>query len=277
MTTRREFLGAVGAATLGSHRLISRLPPAASRLGSVGLQLYTVRGLMQSDFEGTLRRVAQIGYREVEFAGYFDHAPRDVRAMLDRLRLTSPGAHVPIEALDSGFDRVIDDAHVLGQEYVIVAWTPEERRRTLDDWRRIADLYNRAGEQAHAAGLQFAYHNHSYEFEPLEGRLPYDVLLEATDPQKVCLEMDLYWITAGGQDPLAYFARYPGRFPLVHVKDRTRDGRMADVGAGTIDWRAIFARREQAGIRHYLVEHDEPADPIASIRASYNYLSRLNV
>ncbi|MFI5207470.1 MAG: sugar phosphate isomerase/epimerase family protein [Gemmatimonadales bacterium] len=277
MTTRRDFLGAVGAATLGSHRLFSRLAPRASRLGSLGVQLYTVRGLMESDFEGTLRQVARIGYREVEFAGYFNHAPRDIRAMLDRFHLVSPGTHVPIEALDSGFDRMLDDAHMLGQEYVVVAWTPVERRRTLDDWRRIAELYNRAGEQAHAAGLQFAYHNHSYEFVALEGRLPYDVLLEATDPRLVRCEMDLYWITAGGQDPLAYFARYPGRFPLVHVKDMAADKRMVDVGAGVIDWRAIFARREQAGIRHYLVEHDEPADPIASIRASYAYLSRLDV
>ncbi|MFI5279780.1 MAG: sugar phosphate isomerase/epimerase family protein [Gemmatimonadales bacterium] len=253
---------------------VYRLP---FRIGPIGLQLYTVRGLMQADFEGTLRRVSEIGYREVEFAGYFDHAPRDVRAMLDRYHLTTVASHVPIEALDTGFNQLIDDAHTLGQGYVIVAWTPEERRRTLDDWRRIAELYNRAGELAHAAGLQFAYHNHSYEFERLEGRLPYDVLLEATDPQKVRCEMDLYWITNGGQDPLAYFARYPGRFPLVHVKDRTADGHMADVGAGSIDWRHIFAQRRAAGIRHYLVEHDEPADPIASIRASFRYLSRLDV
>lgn len=277
MTTRREFLGAVGAATLGSDRLFSRLPPAASRLGSLGVQLYTVRGLMQSDFEGTLRRVAGIGYRQVEFAGYFNHDPHAVKGILDGLRLAAPSSHIPIEMLESGWERMLEDARTMGHRYLVVAWTPAERRRTLDDWRRIGDLFTRAGRAARAAGIQFAYHNHDYEFVPLEGRLPFDVLLQASDPDLVKIEMDLFWIRKGGQDPLEYFRRWPGRFPLVHVKDMTADGHMADVGSGAIDWRAIFAHREQAGIQHYFVEHDEPADPIASIRASFNYLNRLDV
>jgi len=159
----------------------------------------------------------------------------------------------------------------------VMAWVPQEMRRTLDDWQRVAELYGRAATQARAAGLSFAFHNHSYEFEPINDRLPYDILADNTDPSLVKLEIDLYWIAVGRQDPLVYFARYPGRTALVHIKDRTSDGRMADVGAGAIDWRAIFARREQAGIRHFFVEHDEPADPVASITASYRYLSRLNV
>ena len=134
----------------------------------------------------------------------------------------------------------------------------------------------RAAAQAHDAGLQFAYHNHDFEFVPTEGRLPYDVLLETTDPKLVQFEMDLYWITKGGQDPLTYFARWPGRIPLVHVKDSggPPDHKMMDVGAGTIDWKKIFAREDQAGIRHAFVEHDQPADAFASIKASCDYLKR---
>src|SRR5947207_2433902 len=115
------------------------------------------------------------------------------------------------------------------------------------------------------------------KIEPVEGKLPYDVLLAETDPKLVQMEMDLYWITKGGQDPLAYFARWPGRFPLVHVKDSMGppDNKMADVGAGTINWKHIFAQQSQAGIKHFFVEHDQPADAFASIKASCDYLKRL--
>lgn len=277
MTTRRDFLGALGAATLGTHRSLFRLPSPQTHLGNLGVQLYTVRALMQSDFEGTLRQVAAIGYRNVEFAGYFNRTPREVRAILNRHHLAAPSSHIPIEKLENGWDRTLADAHVMGHQYLVVAWTPAERRRTIDDWRRIGDLFTQAGRAAKAAGIKFAYHNHDYEFAPMEGQVPFDILLQSSDPTYVKIEMDLYWIRKGGHDPLAYFHAWPGRFPMVHVKDMTADGRMADVGAGAIDWHAIFAQRVRAGIRYYFVEHDEPADPIASITNSYRYLSRLSV
>jgi sugar phosphate isomerase/epimerase len=138
-------------------------------------------------------------------------------------------------------------------------------------------LLNRAGEAAARAGIHFAYHNHDFEFIALDGRLPYDVLLQATAPRHVTFELDLYWITRGGQDPLAYFARWPGRFRLVHVKDSDGppDHRMADVGSGTIDWGRIFAHGKQAGIEHFFVERDDAPEPLASIAASYAYLHKL--
>jgi sugar phosphate isomerase/epimerase len=247
----------------------------SARIARIGVQLYTVRGLMQRDFEGTLARVAQIGFREVEFAGYFGRTPAQVLALLRRNRLTAPASHIDINLLSGDWAKSLEDARVIGHRYVVVAWTPQERRRTLDDWRRIAELFNRAGEQASRSGLGFAYHNHDFEFVPLENQLPFDVLLEATDPNYVKIEMDLFWIRKGGHEPLGYFQRWPGRFPMVHVKDMTADGRMVDVGAGAVDWRAIFAHRRQAGIEHYFVEHDEPADPMASIAASYRYLDGL--
>ena len=275
---RREFLGTVaaGAAALGGLPLLPspfRLPPA--RLDRIGLQLYTVRELLRQDFERTLARIAAIGYREVEFAGYHDHPPGQVRAVLDRHGLDAPSAHVAFESLEAGWDGVLQAARVVGHRYVVVAWIPQEHRRSLDDWKRIGEQFNRAATSCRAAGLQFAYHNHSFEFEALDGRRPYDVLVEVTDAGLVQLELDFFWVTKGRADPLAYFARFPNRFPLVHVKDTTAGGDMVDVGKGVIDWRRLFARRAEAGIRHYFVEHDEPADPLASIRTSYQYLRRL--
>ena len=128
-----------------------------------------------------------------------------------------------------------------------------------------------------AAGVGFAYHNHAFEFARLDGRKPYDVLLERCEPRYVAFEMDLYWITQGGQDPLAYFARWPGRIPMVHVKDSAGppEHKMTDVGQGKIDWKRIFAKRDQAGIKHFFVEYDQPPQPFDDIAASYNYLKGL--
>lgn len=273
---RREFLGASSAIALGSF-----LPPAcrtshAARLDRIGLQLYTVRDVLERDFEGTLARVAQIGYKEVEFAGYFKHSPADVRAMLDRHGLSAPAVHTGSIAPDD-WKAALDAAKVVGHQYIVVPWVPQEKRMTLDGWKRVAEDFNRAGETARAAGVQFAYHNHDFEFPRMEGRIPFDVLLESTDPKLVQLEIDLYWITKGGQDPLTYFARWPGRVPLVHVKDSMGgpEHKMVDVGAGKIDWKRIFAKRDQAGIKHFFVEHDQPPQPFEDIAASYKYLSQL--
>ncbi len=279
MTDRRDFITALGAAALGP----TLLPLAPSRyhrarwrkLDRIGLQLYTVRHQMEKDFDGTIARVAATGYQEVEFAGYFGRAPRDVRALLDHHGLASPSSHISL-APDQ-WRAALDAAPVIGHRYLVLAWIPVEERHTLDDYKRWAERLNRAGTEAKAAGLQFAYHNHDFEFQPLDGKLPYDVLLAEADPKLVQLELDLYWITKSGQDPLAYFARWPGRFPMVHAKDSAGppDHRMVEVGAGKIDFKKIFAHSEQAGIRHYFVEHDDAADPFASIRASCEYLKHL--
>ncbi len=249
---------------------------ARRRLDRIGLQLYTVRREMQRSFEGTLVTVAATGYKEVEFAGYFGKSPTEVRALLDRHDLAAPAAHVGTLEPDQ-WRAALDAAGVIGHRYVVVPWIPAEARLTLDGYKRVAEGFNRAAAEARTAGLQFAYHNHDFEFTPMEGRLPYDVLLAECDPDLVQLELDLYWITKSGQDPLAYFARYPHRIPLVHVKDSggPPEHRMMDVGAGTIDFKKIFAQGERAGIRHCFVEHDEPRDPFASIGASYEYLKRL--
>jgi sugar phosphate isomerase/epimerase len=268
---RRTFVTAMGAMAGMSRSPFLAADPLLKR---VGLQLYTVRDLLKADMERTLARVAEIGYKEVEFAGYFDHDPKEIRAMLARHGLSAPAAHVDPKILVGDWAKIFADAKTIGHEYVIVPSTEPELRRTIADYQKLAARFNRAGDAARREGLTFAYHNHEYEFTPLEGKVPFETLAEDTDPKLVKFELDLFWLRAGGQDPFVTFARWPKRFPLVHVKDMTSDGRMVDVGAGVIDWKAIFAKRKQAGIDHFFVEHDEPVDPMWSITASYRYLSQ---
>jgi sugar phosphate isomerase/epimerase len=269
---RRDALRLLGALAF------SRATAAGERQGkiaSIGLQLYTVRAGLEADFDGTLARVAAIGYREVEFAGYFGRTAQQVRASLRRTGLVAPSAHISLNAIGSGWEGVIENALAIGHSYLVVASL--DGVTDIDGYRRIAERFNHAGEVAKRAGVRLAYHNHDFEFAPLAGRLPYDVLLEATDPRYVCFEMDLYWITKGGQSPLRYFARWPGRIQMVHVKDAAPapPHRIADVGAGMINWQRILASGTQAGVRHFFVEHDDAPDPFASIAASYAYLRDL--
>jgi len=291
MMNRRTFLET--ATTLTAATLLtSRMGWAAAdhKIGKIGVQLYTVRDQMKADFDGTLAKVAAIGYQEVEFAGYFDRSPKEVRAAIDRHGLVSPACHVDWEVLGDQWPGQIESAKIIGQSYIVCPWIPEEIRNQPDGWKRAADTFNRAGEVSKKAGVQFAYHNHWFEFLPVNGKLLYDFLLENCDPNLVKMELDLCWIEVGGGDPLKYFNRYPGRFPLVHVKDVKKlpavsagGGQdfgdsltdMTEVGSGIIDWKRIFAQSEKAGIKHYIVEHDKPAAPFDSITASYAYLRQL--
>jgi sugar phosphate isomerase/epimerase len=283
---RRAFLGSLAAATVLPRLSFASLDPLVrARIAKIGIQLYTVRDLMKADFEGTLAKVAQIGYREVEFAGYFDHTPVQVRAVLDKNGLAAPSCHVGYEnTAEDKWAATLDTVKAVGHQYVVCAWIPEESRKTTDDWKRTCDRFNKAGQAAQAAGVQFAYHNHSFEFVPLaDKQLPYDLLLAGTDPKLVQLEVDLFWITFAGADPVGYFMKYQGRFPMVHVKDMikkptpdvTPDKVMVDVGKGSIDWKAIFMHSGHAGIQHYFVEYDQPPQPLADIKTSFDYLNGL--
>jgi sugar phosphate isomerase/epimerase len=286
---RRTFLGTVGAAALAFKPLL------AASIKNVGVQLYTVRTDLEKDFDGTLAKVAAIGYKEVEFAGYFNHTAQGVRDALKRHGLTAPAAHLdyPTVSDPAKWAKALDDARVIGHKFLVNPWIDEPVRNGPDFWSRAAEVYNRAAGEAKKHGIQFCYHNHNFEFYPSEnasGKLPFDVLLEKTDPTLVKMELDLCWISAAGKDPVDYFKKYPGRFPLVHVKglkkvpaasptpvpiDKVLPD-VTDVGHDdAIDWKRIFAASKQAGIQHYFVEHDVPKAPFASLENSYDYLSKL--
>jgi sugar phosphate isomerase/epimerase len=277
---RREFLGTLGALLASTALPMNSVGSvlSAMKVGPIGLQLYTVRDEMKKDVAGTLARVARIGYREVEFAGYFDKSPQSIRAMLKRNGLTAPSAHIGFPVLGASFDKIIADALVVGHQYLICPWI-DEKQRTIDGYKAAAELFNKAGERAKQSGLKFGYHNHNFEFPLVDGQRPYDLLITQTDPDKVVMEMDVFWVRKGGADPLEYFKKYPGRFQELHIKDMdaTPDQNMTDVGKGIINWKEILSHRAQAGTKHIFVEHDQPKDPYVTIRNSYQYLRTLAV
>lgn len=279
---RRTFLTSLGAATAAAvtgSRIVGALPDALvarKRLDRIGIQLYTVRGPASADLAGTLAKLADIGYKEVEFAGYYNHAAADIRGLLLRYGLTAPSAHIAITAIENDSAKTFEDARIVGHEWLTVPSLPSGARETIDDWKRVAANFNTVAARVRAAGFRFAYHNHNTELRPIGDVAPLDVLITETDPALVSFEMDIYWVVNGGGDPLALLARHPGRFRMLHVKDSMGppDNKMTDVGAGTIDFKTIFARAK--GIEHYFVEHDQPADALASAQASFRYLANLD-
>ena len=299
---RRTFLETattVTAATLLTSRLGWAAGDQKIDSDKIGVQLYTVRYAMAKDFDGSLAKVAAAGYKQVELAEfslddgqvrYFKRTPKEVRAALDHDGLAAISTHLNYQFLSpDNFSKVLEASKVLNHQYIVCPWIEEEVRKQPDSWKRVCETFNRVGEASKKAGFQFAYHNHWFEFLPVDGKLPYDVLLQGCDPELVKMEMDLCWITAAGADPVKYFEANPKRFPLVHVKDLkslphittggpqnfgdTAD--LTEVGSGIIDWKRIFAQSDKAGIKHYIVEHDHPKAPFESIATSYGYLSKL--
>ncbi len=244
----------------------SRAPSA------IGLQLYTVRSVMTSDPDGTLAAIAAIGYEEVELAGLYGMSAREMKARLDAVGLAATSSHHSVEEVRSGWEATLEAAVALGQRLVVVPALPVAERDG-EALRRVADDFNRAGEAARAAGLRFGYHNHDWEMRPgADGVRPIDLLLDRTDPVLVDWQMDIFWVVHGGADPMAELDARVGRVRSVHVKDRTPAGEMVDVGAGVIDFRTVLARAGELGLLHQYVEHDQPGDPIESVRASYRAL-----
>ncbi|MFW6193171.1 MAG: sugar phosphate isomerase/epimerase family protein [Gemmatimonadota bacterium] len=269
-------LGATGASRRRAGRRALRLDRPALPLSPLGVQLYTLREAMSESVEATLERVAAIGYREVEFAGYFDRTPEEIRRAVDAAGLSAPSAHVGVETLED-WPATLDAAVAVGHDWIVVASLPPEMTGTLDDWRRVAERFEAAGEEARDRGIGLAFHNHAGAARAVDGVVPLDLLLRRTSPEHVSVQADVYWLVEGGTDPVAFLERWPGRIPSLHVKDRTADGAMEDVGAGVIDWPGVLSAGRDAGVEHHFVEHDRPADPFASAEASYRYLSHLEL
>ena len=270
---RRHFLqrGLMLSASCGFSPLLAA---QTRRVERIGLQLYTLREELSRDFDGTLSRVAALGFREMEFAGYYERNAAQVRKVLDYNGLVSPAAHIQMAAVRSDLQREVDFAAEVGQRYIVVPIIADSER-SADDYKRHAETLNHAGEMTRAAGIKMAYHNHGFEFERTGNRAHYDILLEETEPDLVDFELDLYWIANAGVDPMTYLANHPGRFSMLHVKDRDQFGRMTSVGSGTINFAKIFAQADTAGFQHFFIEHDNPGDGFASIASSIYTLRNL--
>jgi sugar phosphate isomerase/epimerase len=298
---RRTFLKTSAGATLLTNSLFNigySLVP--NKLDKIGIQLYSVRDLMRDDFEGTITKVAEIGYDQVEFAGYYDRDPKDIRDLLDKLGLTSPASHLGYNLLqDDTLKQTIETAKILGNKYLILPSLPRERSGqqrprpqgqqrpqegqprqrppqptfTADKVKEFIDIFNHIGESCKNSGLKFAFHNHQTEFQEIEGHgIMFDMLLKGTEPDLVDYEIDLGWAVAAGADPLAYLEKYPGRFKLFHVKEVDRT---TLIGEGKIDFATIFSKSKQAGVLYYIVEFEGREKHIESISKSLNYLKNL--
>jgi len=268
--TRRDLPAvAIGAAF--------RIAPAHSRdLRKIGLQLYTVRDLLKRDFEATLRDVARLGYREVEFAGILGDDPTRTRDLLRRLDLAAPSLHADYASLRNNPEKSFEIARLLDARFVVCPWLDPPERQTGDDWKRICDGLNAIGERATRTGLVLAYHNHDFEFVELAaGVRPYDLLLSRTDERFLKFELDVYWATKGNADPAPLLRAHPSRFRLVHLKYVARDGSFTEIGNGTLDFRDIIDAALQSGVEHFFVEQDISPDPLRSIAAGIAYLRRL--
>lgn len=247
-------------------------------LSSLAVQMYTVREASVRDFRGALRQVAGLGYTAVELAGLYNLSPIEVRQTLNELGLTCVSGHLSLANLRENLDQEIETYLTLGASYLVCSSLPREERGNEVDFRRIAGELNHIGQRCRAAGLGFCYHNHDFELVQFKGQYALDILLENSDPANVQLEADLYWLKFAGLEPAAYIRRWPGRMPLLHIKDMsaTQPPTFAEVGAGILDWAGILAAAKEVGVKWYIVEQDTcPGDPFASIKVSLENYRKL--
>jgi sugar phosphate isomerase/epimerase len=292
MINRRQFLQSVGVGltAIAAGRNVRLL---ASPYGiSIGLQLYTVRDHLEKDLEGTLEKVAAIGYRDVELGSfdYYGKKPAELRAILSNHGLKAISMHYREDQLKSDLQKHIADAKECGITYVGLASLDDKDRKSLDAIKRDAEWFNQVGKAVSAAGCHFDYHGHNFDFATVDGGVViYDELIRRTDPKLVNFELDCFWCVRAGKEPADYFHRFPGRFPQLHIKDLKpgyppttgedfRPGAFTEVGRGVIDWKKIFRAAREGGMKHFYVEQDEcDRDTLESTKISYTYLHNLTV
>src|SRR5215510_1698838 len=224
MINRRKFLETATSGAISAWALTKTKP--ITRLESIGVQLYTVRNDMEKDFEGTLQKVAALGYKEVEFAGYYNRTPEQVKEILNRFGLEAPSAHIPLKVIQENFDQSIEAAKIIGHKLLVCPYLDANDRKTIDNYKSHAATFNKAGESCKKAGIEFAYHNHDFELAAIDGTVPLDFLLAETDKSLVKLELDLYWMKKANANSLAYLAKHPKRIIAFHVKDMDNTPKM---------------------------------------------------
>ncbi|GGI97832.1 sugar phosphate isomerase [Alicyclobacillus cellulosilyticus] len=244
----------------------------------VGVQLYTLRDVLQDDFAGTLRKVAEMGFDGVEFAGYGGYTAPQLRALCDELGLEPVSSHVPLDVLESKLDEALAYAKELGLRHIACPWSPPERRNSRAAYQALADSLNRIGTACHEAGILFSYHNHAFEFDTFDGEYGLDLLLQWTQPSFVGAELDMYWVEYAGESAKAYLRKYAGRCRFLHVKDMAADEQrsFAEVGSGSLDVPGILEVAAETGVEWLIIEQDVcQQPPLDSVRQSYAYVSRL--
>ncbi|NHK27938.1 sugar phosphate isomerase/epimerase [Parvularcula flava] len=272
--SRRNFIIGGSLATTavlagcGQQQAASTVQPVS------GIQLYTVRDAMAEDMAGTLARIAEIGYGEVEFAGYFDKSPAEVKAILSDNGLAAPSTHVGHDVIRDNPMPAIEAGAEVGHEWLVLNWLAPDQRETIDQYKRWAEVMNRFGEQAKAAGMKAAWHNHDFELMAIDGTVPLDVLIDECDPDLVKFELDLFWAQKAGTDIPALLARDPDRFVMCHVKDMDQSGNMADVGTGVMDFRSLLAS-DVSRFQHFFIERDDAPQPFETAAVGHATLETI--
>jgi sugar phosphate isomerase/epimerase len=249
----------------------------------LGVQLYTLRGLTGNDMPGTLKKVAEIGYRNVELAGYGSaKTAKEMKKALDDAGLKAPAGHWAIDVLEKEVERVMEEAQLLEIQHVVVPFLPEARRRDVDAYKQVAKSLDEIASFFHGVGIELAYHNHAFEFQQkFDGKYALDILFENTAAHLVKAEIDVYWVANAGADPVAYLEKLGDRVRMLHLKDMAggADKRFAPVGSATIDFKAILATAEKHGVRWGFVEQDQTYDaqPLDAIRTSLENLKKFGV
>ncbi len=279
MLNRRELLRQMALVTAGSFFMNDALALHDAKNKKIGVQLYTLRDAISKDAKGSLKRVAELGFGEVENFGYngkfFGMDASTYKTLLGDLGMTAPSGHYMYGNILNGWEKAVEDAKVIGQDYMVLAYLIPPERKSLDDYKKIAENLNKAGEVCKKAGIQLCYHNHEFEFEAMNGQLPFDILTGETDAGLVKIELDLYWAMVAGQDPVALFKKHKGRIALWHVKDmdKTPKKNFTEVGNGVIDFVTIFKNAKTSGMKHFFVEQDVcPGSPFDSISQSIGYI-----
>lgn len=278
MQTRRSFVKVTGTLALGSLLMPGILRAGEKKTKKIGLQLYTVRNEMLADATGTLKKLAAIGYKEIESAksqkgSYYGLTPKEIKTITADLGISLVSGHVQI---DKDWQKSIDGAAEAGQSYLICSVLPAQGQ-TIENYQHSAEIFNKAAEDCKKAGITFGYHNHASEFDKVNGQTLYDILLDKTDPGLVKMEMDLGWVIAAGADPQYYFNKYPGRFPLWHLKDmNVKEKHSVEFGKGDVNIKALFSSQKLSGMKHFFIEQEEyTVTALEAAEYDYNYVAKI--
>ncbi len=312
---RRNFIHASAALTTLGLLESNSLFATPAMLNKIGIQLFSLPKTLEKDFRGGISMLSKMGYREIEMygpfpfsaqkaidrwaaitpslgfsgSGYFGLTATEVKIIMDENKISVPAVHTDLETLSTRMSQLAEAAHTIGFKYVVLPSLPAENRKTLDDYKKTIDLFNKIGEQAVKLGLRFGYHNHGYGLQELEEKIPVQMIIENTDPKYVFLEMDLFWTVAGGVDPIAWLQKYPGRYKMMHVKNMKQkvkfsgDGgdsnqwielfpQMSTADEGALDLKSILGIAKKSGVEHFFVEQDMVQQPEIALKKSIDYL-----